>query len=296
MSKSYLRWVGGKSQIADVLIRQFPQDISRYIEPFCGSCAMFFAYYGVEDDIFNEKPPALLSDCNFHLMNTHEAVKNQPERVIEILKRVQSVFDNQGNKSEHYYRCREEFNNEILSKPQCHFGSVIEAVSFIAINKMCFNGLWRVNSSGLFNVPFNQKENIQFCSKKILNRCSELLNLAELSCNDFRTFIEDNVKQGDFVFIDPPYIPLSATSSFTSYTDEGWESPKDDQSLNEMLKIIDKKGAKFMMTNSESSLVYNIFKQWNINHVDVHRFVKAISKPNEKRSKIKETVVTNYVK
>ena len=294
MSKSYIKWAGGKSQLAGELMRRFPAKFDRYIEPFCGSASLFFAFYGKEPDMFDcDIRPAFLNDSNALLVNTHLSVRDNVKSVLKVLHNIQSKFDAAVDKVEHYRLCRDEFNNNVvdmLSKEPWAFG----AAAFILINKTCFNGLWRVNSDGKFNVPFNQMTNTKIYNKVKLLRCSELLNQAELSCGDFASFIESTVKKDDFVFLDPPYIPLSDTSNFTSYTEDGWKTPVDDNRLNDSLKIIDDRGAKFMMTNSNASLVYDVFGQWKIDTVEAHRFVKAINEPDSKREKVLETVITNY--
>lgn len=293
MTKSYLKWVGGKRQLSKELIKKFPHEFNRYIEPFCGSCAMFFSYYGQEEtDIFNTipKPPAILNDSNHLLINAHKSIQQDFKSVSIHLDNLKNRWDNYDDKYKAYLTIREELNKSIHDDS---FDIFLKSALFIFINKTCFNGIWRVNSKGLFNVPWNKKEKISLYKSSNLRQCSELLKqYSKLECIDFYDFLEKESQIGDFVFLDPPYIPTSRTSSFTSYTCDGW-SNKDDKRLSKILDIMDKRGVKFMMTNSESPLVYALFGKWNIEEVRAHRFVKALNK-NEKRKMINETVVTNF--
>lgn len=290
MSKPYLKWVGGKTQLADELIRRFPAKMERYIEAFCGSAALFFIKYGKDDTdtIFGEElPPVILNDINMALLNCHREVMYRPEEVIKFLETLckKHATDPQGT-----YRRTRSVLHELF---ECSPHAQRSAADFIYVNKTCFNGIWRVNSKGHFNVPFNGKEIIEFDYAQI-RKCSHLLKkYAKISFWDFDTLIKREAKKGDFIFLDPPYIPTSITSSFTSYTKEGW-TEKDDLKLVESLEYMDSVGAKFMMTNSSAKKVYELFGKWNIQTVKAHRFVKALNGENEKRSKVDETVTTNY--
>lgn len=289
MSKPYLKWAGGKSSLSEELLIRFPADYDRYIEPFLGSAAMYFACCPPADDLFSKTVPALLNDLNSILIGTHECVSQDCEKVKKLVDAAQKVFDDAEDKKSHYYACRKEFNS--LMKDMQYEKSYILAASFIFINKTCFNGLWRVNSKGVFNVPWNQSEKVKICSSSI-NECSRMLSQAELFNMPFDEFIEQNVREGDFVFLDPPYIPMSETAAFTSYTSDGW-SNEDDSRLVEMLNLIHERKAKFLMTNSGSPLVRELFGQWDIDTIRAHRFIRAQGK-DESREKVNETVIRNY--
>jgi DNA adenine methylase len=290
MSKSYLKWVGGKGQISEELIARFPENFERYIEAFSGSAALFFAYYAKQSapDIFDDSspPPALLNDTNPWLINCHKEVTYRHDTVKKYLDRleVEHAKDPEG----HYKRIRSSFqdlfdSNEIPSQ---------RAAEFIYINKTCFNGLWRVNAKGEYNVPFNGKTKVNLYDPSLM-KCSEMLKqYATISYWDFDTFIRRVATKGDFFFLDPPYVPISDTANFTGYTEGGW-TDKDDEKLVKVLEFIDSTGAKFLMTNSDAPRVYALFGKWKIEELKVHRFVKALH-GEDTREKVNETVITNY--
>lgn len=288
MIGSYLRWVGGKTQLASELIRRLPEKFERYLEPFCGSAALFFCYYGSlrNYDMFSTQDavPALLNDSNEALINCHQCIANRP---IAVWPHINSLAAEHAADPEGvYYRIRKTFN-------RMDGDSFRKAAEFIYINKTCFNGLWRVNSSGDFNVPSNGSKRFRI-SWLALQRCWLLFrDHATLSCGGYAEFLWSKVRKGDFVFLDPPYIPLSTTSSFTSYTQDGW-TDRDNLQLADILSQLDSIGVKFLMTNSSSPLVYELFGKWNIQEVKAHRFVKALSGSGGKRDKVEETVITNY--
>lgn len=281
MTKSYIKWVGGKAQLAIELIRRFPKSFKRYMEPFCGSASIFFAYMDRDGDIFNsEVPESWINDSNFYLMNCHHQIAKQPEDVMRILACMEVAYKQ--DPENFYYNTRKlvvENDDE-----------VIMAARFIFINKTCFNGLWRVNSKGKFNTPWNKKISIRTFFHGDIISCSRLLLLAKMTTGGYEDVINKSV-EGDFLFIDPPYEPISESSSFTGYTAGGW-SKEDTHELSIVLSKADKRGIKFLMTNSVSPVVYNYFNKYNIDTVEAHRFVKAIS--GETREKVKETVITNY--
>jgi DNA adenine methylase len=290
MSFSYLKWIGGKTQIADELFSRFPSKMDRYIEAFCGSAALFFIRYGraQSDSIFGEElPPAILNDINLPLLNCHREVQYRLDKVFEFL----NILEKQHKEDpEGTYR---KIRSELHQIFECSPAAERSAADFIYINKTCFNGLWRVNSKGGFNVPFNGKLEIEFDRAQI-RRCSELLRKhATVRFGYFDTFLMREAKKGDFVFLDPPYVPISITSSFTGYTADGW-SDKDDLKLVEVMNHLDSIGVKFMMTNSNAEKVYQLFGKWNITTVKAHRFVKALNGEGETRSKVDETITTNY--
>lgn len=283
---SYLKWAGGKGGIASELSKRFPRDIKRYLEPFVGSGAMFFDYYGklVSDVIFGaSKPEVYLNDLNPYLMLSHEAVKSDFERLNVRLKELERFYKEDPEK--YYKMVRGSF-------PNADWSDYMVAADFILLNKSSFNGLWRVNKSGKFNVPWAKREEVNL--RKGVISCSDYLKDANLTNLQFDEFIEGSeIREGDFFFIDPPYIPFSETSSFTDYTQDGWGN-KDDSRLAQCLNLIDEKGGKFMLTNNDVPLARKLFgKGRKIDTIGVHRFVRAQGK-EEPREKVDEIIVTNY--
>lgn len=289
--RSYLKWVGGKRQLVESLLRLFPRDIKRYIEPFFGSGSMFFSYYSlIEDrnsDIFDFVviPFACVNDLNPWLMNCHRMVSLHCE---DVVLELENFISGRENNLELYQEIREKFQGLLgVDDIKC-------CVYFIYINKSCFNGIWRVNSKGRFNVPWNQKVDMGIYDERTLFGCSEMLrHYSDLYSLDFIEFMEGvGYRSGDFVFLDPPYIPISSTSNFSSYVEGGW-GDRENNLLKELLIDLDRSGVKFLMTNSSSDEVYRLFGSYNIMELDAHRFVKALDH-EDSRHKIKETVIRNY--
>ncbi len=256
MSLAYLKWAGGKSQLMRTLLRKFPANFERYLEPFCGSAAMFFGYYDEPTDSIIEvqKPLALLNDSNSLLVNCHKQIRDNFASVVEEIETLRTSY--RQNPEETYQLMRKSVTDEK--------NEAKAAALFLFVNKTCFNGLWRVNSAGKFNVPWNGDKSPTVYHRGSLLRCSRLLGQhASLMCMDFRQFLDDHCERGDFVFLDPPYVPVSETASFTSYTEENW-TEKDTLELAGWLDRLHIRRVKFLMTNSDSSSVYNIFGHWNI--------------------------------
>ena len=283
---SYLKWAGSKNSVLNILLPLFPEDYNKYIEPFLGSASVFFGLYEqMEQDYFHDKfPKAILNDVNPWLINCHKQVRSDPEKFIEHCVRIEQEYAD--NPKDYYFDIRSKF--QALSEGN---DLALRAAQFMLINKACFNGLWRVNKSDQFNVPWNKKSRVSL--KSNIRACSRLLNNhASIHNEEFDIFLIKHVGSGDFVFLDPPYVPASDTANFTSYTSEKWDDEKT-YLLRDVLDEIDRLGAKFMMTNSTSPMVLDLFGKWNVRTMKVHRFIKAI-KSDENRNKINETIITNY--
>jgi len=299
--KSYLKWAGGKSRLNQYLIPYFPKSINNYIEPFIGSASVFLDFIELletSQNIFDNEiifpNKFFLNDLNSTLINSHICVSNYIEELLVLLNKLQKEYDLSENKELLFKEKRKDLNDIINIKFDSDKDNIKKASLFIFINKTCFNGLWRVNGSGFFNVPWNKVQSTNIYNEKEIRECSKLFKKAEFSSKDFQNFIELNLEENDFVFLDPPYIPLSISSSFTSYTSDNW-GIKENERLLLCLKYIDFRKAKFMLTNNFSDDIVKIFKEWNIRFMDAHRFIKPVKNINdEKRNKVKEIIVTNY--
>lgn len=285
----YLKWVGSKSSIANELVSRFPLSIDMYIEPFIGSASMYFSYISAIDNcLFYKKPKYFcLSDTNEFLVNCHLEVKNNVDKVCHELELLQKQHNEADNKKALYYQIRNLVTDQCL----VHDNPSLMAAYFIYINKTCFNGLWRVNKSGGFNVPFNDNKNLSF-DYELIHKASKLLKDTDIYIREFDD-IMDYADAQTFVYLDPPYVPLNITSSFTSYTKNGF-SIIDLQRLKKLCEHLDSNKAKWMLSNSSVPIVYQTFDKWNISEIFVHRFVKAITEKDGKREKVKEVVITNY--
>lgn len=269
ISKPFIKWAGGKRQLIKELIKLLPANYNRYFEPFIGGGALFFAI---------QPKNAYISDINPELINLYNVVKNDVDLLINDLIKYKNTED-------YFYKIR-----NLDRKPSYKKFNVIKKASrFIYLNKTCYNGLYRTNSKGYFNVPFGSYKNPNIIDKQNLKACSELLKKTEIVSSHFLA-IENEIKTGDFVYFDPPYIPINKTSSFTKYY-------KDDFNIDEQIKLkelcdrLTKKNIYFMLSNSYSKLILNLYKQYNIKKIKATRTIN--SKAN-KRGAINELIITNY--
>jgi DNA adenine methylase len=269
-SRPFLKWAGGKTQLLPQLARFYPPkgSVKRYIEPFLGSGAVFFHFKAMVDP-----PAAILWDNNRELIETFKAVRDEVDQVIELLRGHEKVHS-----KEHFLEMRGK-------KPRK--ASEI-AARLIYLNKTCFNGLYRVNSRGLFNVPFGRYTKPSILNEEWLRRASRQLEGAAIEEKDFR-MLNTTVQEGDFVYFDPPYYPRSDTAYFTSYT-RGSFGKKDQEELAIVYRELDKKGCLLMLSNSDTPLIHDLYKGFKIKKVSARRNINSRA---DRRGPIKELVVLN---
>ena len=269
MPRPFLKWVGGKGQLIAELIKRVPSTFDRYYEPFVGGGALFFAL---------QPKYAYLSDINNELVNVYSVIKNDVEVLIESLAR-------------HVYQESYFYQLRAADRDPTYMGwtPVEKASRLIYLNKTCYNGLYRVNSNGYFNTPFGSYRNPTICDAENLWTCSQALQETEIRCDSYLT-VERNVTRGDFVYFDPPYAPLTTTSSFTGYSKNGFRI-EEQEALRDLCVRLDKKGVKWMLSNSWVPLILNLYKDYNCETVQATR---AINSKGEKRGKIEEAIIRNY--
>ncbi len=281
--KPLLKWAGSKSKYSDFLVSKIPDNINGYIEPFFGSGAVFFELFDINRD--TKCDVVVLSDINEKLMNCYITIKNYVQEFINELRVINDFHNKYGNVA--YKQVVKNFNK---------LDSIKRAAAFYYLNKSSFNGIWRENSNGEYNVPWNQKEKINICKDEKFHKISALLNRVSPICAyyDFESIItsQNFLKSDIFFFLDPPYIPVSETSNFTSYNKIKWEV-SDNKRLQKCMIRINEKGGKFLLTNSNAPETRNVFNGWNIEEIQCSRFIKAV-KPKENRNKITELIITNY--
>lgn len=265
----FLKWAGGKSQLLSQYGEFFPFTFNNYFEPFIGGGAVFFHMMGKYENL-----SATISDCNYDLINCYEVIRNQPAELIDALK-------NHKNDSDYFYSVRAT-DPQTLSK-------VERAARIIFLNKTCFNGLYRVNRKGQFNVPFGRYNNPRICDEANINAVSESLAQVRIMHSSYDKSA-NLAKPGDFVYFDPPYQPLSATASFTSYTENSF-GLADQQRLSALFSKLAAKGCKVMLSNSDNDLVRELYKDFRIETVKATR---AINCKAEKRGQISELLIMNY--
>uniref|UniRef100_A9A7M6 site-specific DNA-methyltransferase (adenine-specific) n=1 Tax=Methanococcus maripaludis (strain C6 / ATCC BAA-1332) TaxID=444158 RepID=A9A7M6_METM6 len=302
-AKPFLKWAGGKRRLLTQFENHYPDElmtgkIKKYVEPFLGGGAV---YFGLQSRYKFKK--VVLNDINHELMLSYKVVQNNIEELISILKPIEEKFNKMKFESQklEYYRIRKEYNFEKLKIDKNEHTDIIENVAkFIFLNKTCFNGLYRLNKKGMFNVPFGRYLRPRIFDEPTLRGVNKALKGVTLMCEDYRN-VENYIDIDDetFVYIDPPYRPLPKTVSFTSYSKEDFLE-KDQIHLSNWFKYLDEKGAYLMLSNSDPTNTdpkdcffekhYNGFK---IDKVCAGRIIN--SRVNGRR-KITELVIKNYPK
>jgi DNA adenine methylase len=262
-ARPFLKWVGGKRQLLPVLLRHVPRQYGTYFEPFVGAAAVFFAV---------RPKRAVLADVNTRLVRTYKGVRDSVEDVIRLLR-------SYPHESKFFYRLRE------VEIDACSDAEV--AAWLIYLNKTGFNGLYRVNRANRFNVPFGRYSNPTICDEINLRRCAAALANAELLIADFEVAVS-RAKRGDFAYFDPPYVPLSITSSFTSYTSHGFG--RDEQKrLRDVAMRLKKRGARVLLSNSSAQFVRDLYgKNFTTEQVNATRLVNSHA---SKRGPIPELLI-----
>lgn len=264
-----VKWVGGKRQLMFELIKNMPKSYNRYFEPFIGGGALFFEL---------QPEQAYISDMNEELINLYSVVRDNVYELIKDLSKHEV--------SKEYFL---EIRNIDRTEQYTEFSDVERASRFIYLNRTCFNGMYRVNSQGQFNVPFGHYKNPRIIDENNLLNCSELLKKTEIKCADFSEILT-KVKKGDLVYFDPPYVPLNETSSFTSYTKDGFDINMQFK-LRDVCDELDNNGVKFMLSNSDTKLVNELYVNYEIKKVFASRQINANA---DGRGKITEVLVRNY--
>ena len=269
----FTKWTGGKRQLLGELRSYMPETYGRYFEPFVGGGALFF-------DLAPEK--AVINDFNEELINAYRQIKNNPAELINLL-----IKHKENNSKDYYLALRSADRDGRISR----MTGVERAARILYMLRVDFNGLYRVNSKNQFNVPYGRYKNPKIVDVDLLYQISEYLNENDIEIlqTDFAEAVKD-AQTGDFVYFDPPYIPLNETSSFTSYTHEGF-SYEEQVRLRNTFKELTERGVYAMLSNSSSPLVEELYKDFNIYFVEAQRTNGAKS---SSRGKISEIIVTNY--
>ena len=249
-AKPILKWAGGKTQMLGDLLPKVPSSYGKYIEPFFGGGAMFFAL---------QPEQAVIADSNPELINLYCQVANHVDDVICQLKKYE-------NTQEMFYAVRGQ-DWTMLPKAEA-------AARTIFLNKTCFNGLYRVNKKGQFNVPFGKYKNPKICDEDGLKAASAALKKAEIVCGDYLLVLEHYAQPGDFVFLDPPYLPISEYSDFKRYTKEQFYE-EDHVELAKMVKTLHERGCHVILTNSNHPLVHELYAPFTIDVIQTKRHISC---------------------
>lgn len=293
MAKPFIKWAGGKTQLLTQFENILPHNLEEaehftYIEPFVGGGAMLFHMLQKYTNIGR----VIINDINPNLITAYRVIRDTPERLITDLKMLQREFRQNSNeeaRKEYFLRIRKSYNEDTHN-------DVTNTAMFIFLNRTCFNGLYRVNSKGYFNVPFGKYTNPTICDEELLLEDSKILQNVEILCGDY-TLIERYVDNNTFIYFDPPYRPLSTTSSFTSYSKENFDDTEQTR-LAHFFARLSRYGCKMMLSNSDccaqnpnDTFFENLYGNFIIDKVHASRFVNAIP---SKRRKLTEILVRNY--
>lgn len=264
-AKPFLKWAGGKSRLVPTLRRLAPQEFNRYIEPFLGGGAFFFAL---------QPNTALLNDLNEELIESYQCIKADP---FAVYKQLQTMD------------VGETFFYEWRSKKPSELSLLERTARFIYLNKTCFNGLYRVNRKGEFNSPFGGYTSVALADLQNLQACSQLLRKVELSCSDYKDVLA-GAGAGDFIYLDPPYVPVGKFSDFKRYTAQPFAN-KEQRELAELFRELDKRGCFLLLSNSKHADVESLYEGFRQKTVSMPRFVNC---KGDKRGVVDELIVTNY--
>lgn len=295
-AKPFLKWAGGKGQLLSQLDQHLPHDLSEneftYIEPFVGGGAMFFHMLQQYPNIKR----AVINDINIYLIKAYQVIRDTPKELIERLSELENHYNascDEETKKSFFLQVRTKFNESELDE-------IDRTKYLIFLNRTCFNGLYRVNAKGKFNVPFGRYTNPTICNADVILADSQLLNSVEMVImnSDFERTIEQISDGFNFFYFDPPYRPLNATSSFNSYAKENFDD-REQIRLRDFCAILSERpNVKWMLSNAdcsaknpEDTFFEDLYNDFNINRVQASR---AINANPSKRGKLTELLIKNY--
>ncbi|MDU5740139.1 MAG: DNA adenine methylase [Clostridium sp.] len=267
-----LKWVGGKRQLMGEIEKVLPKTYTKYYEPFIGGGAVLFEL---------QPNKAVINDVNSELINLYNVIKDDVESLIEDLRKHE-------NTAEYFYKIREiDRDRELYEK----LSKVEKASRIVYLNKTCFNGLFRVNKAGEFNSPFGKYKNPNIVDEITLRAVSKYFNKADIKIlnGDFEQSLK-GIRKGSFVYFDPPYDPVSSSANFTGY-DKGGFGRDEQIRLKKLCDKLDKKGVKFLLSNSATDFIKDLYKDYNIEVVKAKR---AINSNGNARGEVDEVLVRNY--
>lgn len=276
--RPFLKWAGGKRQLLPEIVKYVPKMTSKhtYYEPFIGGGALLFEL---------QPQKAVINDSNKELINCYQVIKDSLDKLMEELRK-----DKYSNSETSYYEMRDLDR----SKKKYNILSEVEkAARIIYLNKTCYNGLFRVNSQGQFNVPFGRYKNPNFLDDAVLIAVNKYLNSNNITLlnQDFEDAVKD-AKRGDFVYFDPPYDPVSETASFTGYDVNGFNRDEQER-LKKVFDALTVKGCKVMMSNSCTDFILDLYKDYQDTIIKV-RATRSINSNALKRGRVDEVLVLNY--
>lgn len=265
----FVKWAGGKRQLLPELLKRVPEKFNVYFEPFLGGGALLLAL---------QPSKAIVGDINEELINAYQVIRDNVEELISALKRLSAKHSR-------------EFYYYIRSLEKSNLDRVERAARFIYLNKTCYNGLYGENSKGQFNVPIGRYANPSIYDANNLRALSKYFNSADVNIirADYRDIVK-HATRGDFIYFDPPYIPVSETANFTKYTKYDF-TVQDHEELASVFKELSKRGCYVMLSNSDTEVVYKLYEGFRIEKVKANRFINSNS---QKRTNHYEVIIRNY--
>ncbi|MGH9999904.1 MAG: DNA adenine methylase, partial [Nitrososphaeraceae archaeon] len=276
----FLKWAGGKSRLISQLKNFIPEEFNNYFEPFVGSGALFF--YLSSSFKIKKNFSLHLSDINSELINVYKTIKANLTYLIKELQYNEIEYNKDPKRF--YYKLREE---------NYRFNHIQKAARFITLNKTCYNGLYRVNKKGLFNVPIGNYINPKICDFENLTKVNKILNLTNtiLDTYDYQ-YITTKIKENDFIYFDPPYHPVNDTSNFTNYTCHGFDYNQQKRLANFFYEL-DKRKCKILLSNSDTSFVRDLYSSFTENIISLTT-LRSINSNTEKRKNHSELIIKNF--
>ena len=260
-----LKWAGGKTQMLDDILQRMPAQYNKYIEPFIGGGALFFRLNANK---------SIIADSNPELINMYKEVANNSDTIIELLKDYK-------NDADMFYEVRSQ-EWEYLKPEQA-------AARMIYLNRTCFNGLYRLNRKGMFNTPFGKYKNPTICNEEKIKAAAEVLKNAEIICGDYLDVLKKYARRNDFIFLDPPYVPISEYADFKRYTKEQFYEDDQRNLANEVHRLVGI-GCKVMLTNSNHPLVHELYGNYRIEVIQTKRNINS----NGNKRNGEDVIVTTY--
>jgi hypothetical protein len=273
-----LKWVGGKRQLISDIEPLIPKSISTYVEPFVGGGAVLFHL---------QPKKAIINDYNQELMNVYQVIKDKPNELIEVLQEHKGL-----NSEDYFYEIRSLDRSENYE----NMTDVEKAGRVIYLNKTCFNGLFRVNRAGFFNTPYGKYKNPSIVNEVTIKAVSNYFNSAKIKflTGDYKEALR-RLRRGAFVYFDPPYVPISSSSSFTGYTEHGFDYEKQVELRDECLKLHNR-GVKFLQSNSYSPEILELYSDQKVFNIEIVKAKRSINSQVDKRGEISEVLIYNYEK
>lgn len=292
VAKPFVKWAGGKGNLLKKLEALLPANFSdlknvTYIEPFVGGGAMLFHILNTHKNVKR----IVINDINKDLIRCYQLVKEEPKTLIKLLHPLERRYYelNEDERKRYFYEIRDRYNNAQISKD-------LRAAYLIFLNHTCFNGLYRENASGKFNVPFGRYKKANICNEEIIEADHKVLKNVEIICGDYKNILKYLSIKDNFIYFDPPYRPLPGSNNFNQYSKSGFSDPEQVE-LKHFCDYLSSKGCYIMLSNSDStnidgtSYFERLYEGYNFNKILAPRFINAYA---DKRKKQQEMIIKNY--